>query len=255
MNDSVPTVAVTRPEDSAAELVKALEARGARVAAHPTTAIGPPPDPKAVESARARLHDYGWIVVTSGNGVKGLLEGVAREIVAKRRFAVVGRKTAAALQDLGGTAHVVAADGRTLAEQLADRAENARFLVARGDRADEVLPVALREAGARVDELIVYSNVAAPLPAIESLERALLSGAIDVVAFAAGSAVTAIEERIGSARTRAALKKAKIAALGKTVVTALKELELVADVVAEKSSANALADAAMSAFAARRKKH
>lgn len=252
MTDSVPTVAVTRPEDSAAELVKALESRGARVVAFPTTAIGPSPDPEGVAEARAHLHDYGWIVVTSANGVKGLLDGVAREIVAKRRFAVVGRKTAAALEALGGTAHVVAADGRTLADQLADRAENARFLVARGDRADEVLPVALRDAGARVDELLVYSNVPAPHAVIESLEQALLSGAIDVITFAAGSAVTAIEERIGTARARACLKRAKIAALGKTVVKALRDLELVADVVAEKSSANALADAAMSACTSRR---
>jgi len=254
MSDSNPTIVVTRPEETSAELVKALSARGARVVSHPTTAIGPPPDIGAVEAERALLHDYSWIIVTSPNGVAGLLEGVAPEVVAKRRFAVVGAKTVAALEQRGGKAQLVATDGRTLADELADRAQNARILVARGDRADAVMPLALAESGARVDELIVYQNVAAPLPVIEELEKLLLAGAVDVITFAAGSAVTAIEERIGTVRARVCLKRAKIAAMGRTVVNALRELEVVADVVAEKQSANALADAAITAFASARRR-
>ncbi len=248
MSSNAPIVAVTRPAHSAAELKSAIEALGARVVLHPTSVIGPAPDLAAFAAARRGIASFHYVVVTSVNGVDTLLaDPIDRGGLSRVRFAAVGKKTAEALKARGFSAAVVATDGRTLASELERQVRGVRVLVARGDRADAVLPVALREAGATVDEVVVYSNVAAPLTAIEAFEKSLLAGEIDAVTFAAGSAVTAIVEQIGPERAKACLRRTSIAAMGRTVEVALAALGLQAAAVAERNSNNALAAAAISA--------
>src|SRR5438034_733380 len=155
-------VMVTRSDDQAASLTRALETEGATTVGYPVIAI----EPIDVEAGRlATLDGYEWVVFTSANGVDQLLAQLQR---ADRVFpihikvAAIGPQTAARLRDHGLDPALVPA--RFIAEELADAlaaamTPQARILLARAAGARDVLPDRLREAGARVDVLELYRAV------------------------------------------------------------------------------------------------
>jgi uroporphyrinogen-III synthase len=93
-------VIVTRPEDQAEELAAGLRALGHEVVVCPLVRVKPLGDEPIDASA------YDWAIVTSANGAREL----ARRLTGRpRRFAAVGRATAAALAEHGLIADLVPA--------------------------------------------------------------------------------------------------------------------------------------------------
>ncbi len=119
--------------------MRRLEAAGCRVHAVPTVATErldfPPPD----------LDRFDWVVVTSAEGARGLLE---RTPPGRARWAAVGPATAAALAQFGVSAEVVPEERRGL--RLADA------LAAVGGLAGRRVLLA--------GELVRRGTVAPPLP-------------------------------------------------------------------------------------------
>ncbi len=74
-------VLVTRAAHQVAELASALSDLGADVLAQPAIEIGPPADWAPVDQALGRLDQFDWLVFSSANGVRSLLE---RLLVAAR---------------------------------------------------------------------------------------------------------------------------------------------------------------------------
>ncbi|MGI8903945.1 MAG: uroporphyrinogen-III C-methyltransferase [Solirubrobacteraceae bacterium] len=179
------TVAVTRARAQASGLVSRLRALGAQVLQAPAIRIvaleGPAPD----------LGRYDLVCLTSPNGVRFLFErlaeaGLDARALAGARVAAIGPGTAAALCEHGISADVV--PERFLAEGLVQALVGVpvkRALIARAAQARDVLPVALRERGAEVDELALYETVAEPL---SEAQRQALAGA-DYVTFTSASTV------------------------------------------------------------------
>ena len=64
------SILVTRPAERAQELVRRLEALGARVEARPTIALEPPRNHEPVRAAIRRLGRYDWLLFTSPSGVE-----------------------------------------------------------------------------------------------------------------------------------------------------------------------------------------
>lgn len=191
------TIAVTRDVRQAPPLTAALEARGARVIPCPTIEIGPPADPRAVDSAFERLGTYEWVVFTSANGVTRFLDGLlgtGRDVRAfgSARIAAIGPATAAAVRarglrvDLVPDAYVAEAlyDGLSSAGPL----DGARILLARAAIARDVLPEALRGAGAAVDVVEVY-RTGLPANAGANIRAMMACGPPDLVAFTSSSTV------------------------------------------------------------------
>ena len=168
-------VLVTRPAGAGDSLVAELESRGYRVVAVPTVATRP------LNVAWPTLEGFDWIVLTSTTAVEAL-----PAVPAGPRWAVVGESTAKALRARGAEADVIppTATGTALAAAIPDP-EGASVLVVRGSLADRELPARLRDRGARVEELTVYTTVEGPAESREPLLRA----AVDMVVFASGSAV------------------------------------------------------------------
>jgi len=87
-----------------------------------------------------------------------------------------------------------------------------RILLPRAREAREVLPDALRQAGAHVDVLPVYENVPGAVPE-EILER-IRRGEPDLLVFTSCSTVANFVSILGERDGRAALIRTKVAAIG-----------------------------------------
>jgi uroporphyrinogen III methyltransferase/synthase len=184
-------VAVTRARAQASGLAARLRELGAEVVETPAIRIEPRPVEGELRAALERIEEYAVICVTSPNGARLLFDALAKRdgpggasdgrgdarALAGATVAAIGPGTAAELARHGIRADVV--PERFVAEALVEalqevEVEGRRVLVARAAEARRLLPDALRERGAQVDEIALYETVAEPLGDAEraALERA-----------------------------------------------------------------------------------
>jgi uroporphyrinogen III methyltransferase/synthase len=207
------SVAVTRARAQSSGLAARLRALGAGVTEAPAIAI----EPLAVDLPDPR--DYDLLVLTSPNGVHRLFELVRdARALAGPRIAVVGPGTARALREHGIEADIVPsrAVAEGLVEALADVPVRAA-LIARAQEARDVIPDALRDRGAHVDDVALYRTVAEPLdPA--GREAALKA---DYATFTSASSVRFFLDAAGGAE---ALRDGpRLASIGPITSAALRE--------------------------------
>ena len=177
---------VTRPAREAAQWVQALQQSGIAAQALPLIAIGPAPDPAALQAARAQVLDYRAIMVVSGNAAQQFFDSKTALALAGQAPAAIktrvwspGPGTADTLIALGVPAACIDQpaldaeqfDSEALWAQVhSDVGAGERVLVVRGADADapphgtgrEWLAQQLRARGAEVDFVVAYSR-AAPL--------------------------------------------------------------------------------------------
>uniref|UniRef100_A0A7C2PFG7 uroporphyrinogen-III C-methyltransferase n=1 Tax=Schlesneria paludicola TaxID=360056 RepID=A0A7C2PFG7_9PLAN len=158
-------VAITRPEDQADAAVRRAWELGALPVLLPTIEIGPPDDWAPVDAVLSRLDEFDWLVFTSVNGVSGLLgrlwdQGGDARRLGRCRLAAIGPSTAAELEKHHLRCDLVPPEYRAeaLAEALSPHAAGKRVLWARANRGRDVLPERLRQAGAVVEQVVVYTN-------------------------------------------------------------------------------------------------
>jgi uroporphyrinogen III methyltransferase/synthase len=184
---------VTRSEDQADELCSLLEAEGAVPVRCATIRVAPPACYDALDSALSQLDAYGWLVLTSPNGVRsvfGRLERLGVQVSALEgvRVAAVGPATAAALAAHGVRPAFVPGEARSraLAESLSP-VVGERILLARADIADPAAADILRHRGARhVDDVAAYTTVSTA-PSAEALQE--LKRGVDGITFTSPSTV------------------------------------------------------------------
>jgi hydroxymethylbilane synthase len=186
-----PRVLVTRSADQAGALLAALAKRGV--------------DPVSVPAIEVELvgrldglaaapdtGSYDWIVVTSANGVRAILELSEGSPAAfgSARWAAVGAATAGRMQRAGIAVSFrpSRSDGATLGSELPVRPGD-RVLAIRGDLADGELAASLRARGAQVDDLVAYRTREAPVSSRPLLRRAMAAGPIAALVFTSGSTV------------------------------------------------------------------
>jgi uroporphyrinogen III methyltransferase / synthase len=173
-------VAVTRARAQASGLAARLHELGAEVVETPAIRIEPRPVEGELRTAMERVEGYALVCLTSPNGVRLLFEALAprdARVLSGAVVAAIGPGTAAELGRHGIRADVVPERfvAEALVEALQDvEVEGRRVLVARAAEARSLLPDALRERGAQVDEVALYETVAEPLGDAEraALERA-----------------------------------------------------------------------------------
>ena len=186
------TLIVTRSRAQAGALADALAALGARVAEVPTIAMAPPESYAPLDAALAQLDTYDWLLATSANTARVLGERLALLGLQPRpkQVAAVGRATAQALAALGFHVDLVPEPfvAESMIAALAPAAAGRRILLARAAVARDVLPEALRAAGAQVDVVDAYRTIL-PEESRELLVRALDDGP-DGITFTSSSTVT-----------------------------------------------------------------
>jgi uroporphyrinogen III methyltransferase/synthase len=190
-------IVVTRTRAQAGVLTEQLRGLGADVIELPTIRIEPPTDLRAFAELVQDAHGYDWIVFTSPNGVNAFFDlfyklyDDAREI-GGARIAAIGPATAQRIRDFH--IHVDLQPEEFVAESLAREfrkeggVENLRILIARAEKARDLLPKELSALGAIVDEGFAYRTVPETRDDI-GVRRRLLEEGADLITFTSSSTV------------------------------------------------------------------
>ena len=190
-------IVVTRTRTQAGALSAQLGALGADVLELPTIRIEPPTDLRAFAELVQDAHAYDWIVFTSPNGVNAFFElfyklyDDAREI-GGAKIAAIGPATAQRLKEY--RMHVDLQPEEFVAESIVREfkkqggVENLRILLARAEKARDVLPKELSAMGGIVDEGFAYRTVPETRDDTGARRRILEEGA-DLITFTSSSTV------------------------------------------------------------------
>lgn len=189
-------VVLTRPEGRGETLATELAALGAEVVELPLQRLAPPADGGvALEAALADLARFDWVVFTSAEAVRAVLDRVRdARALAGPRLAVVGPGTEAALSERFLAADLRPPAGQERAAGLVacwpepPAGRQARVLFPRAAAARPELPEGLRAKGYSVQEVEAYRME--PVPAAELSPQALEAArqAAVVVLFSPSSA-------------------------------------------------------------------
>ena len=187
------TVLVPRARGQAGGFSRLLRERGAEALEVPAIEIRPVVSTAELDRAVHELAEgrYDWLVLTSVNGVaalRGRVEALRRGVPGRARVAAVGPATEAALRDWGVVPDLVPGVATTAALGLQFPHGPGDVLLARADRANPELGVALRAKGWRTQEVVAYHTV--PVGELDpATRRRLDDGEVDWVAFTASSTV------------------------------------------------------------------
>jgi uroporphyrinogen III methyltransferase/synthase len=219
-------VIVTRPREQAAALCDPLAELGAEVLVQPAIEIGPPADWSPVDAALARLSEFDWLVFSSANGVRFLLErllsmGQDLRALGSVKLAAIGPGTAEELAAYRLRADIVPFDeyrAESLAAALAGRAPGKRFLLARASRGREVLAEDLTAAGGIVEQVVVYSSRDVAT-ANEDIAKQLAEGKIDWLTVTSSAIAHSLANLFGES-----LGKTRLVSISPVTSATLREL-------------------------------
>jgi uroporphyrinogen-III synthase len=197
-------VLVTRALHQAGKLSEALRGLGAEPVEIPLLEIRPPDSYAALDAALHALSAYNWLILTSANTVRALAERAsALKLDLVRtvglQVAAVGEATAGAARAQGFQITLTPASyvAESLLDVLDGHVQGQRVLLARAAVARDLIPDALRSAGALVDVVEAYRNEM-PTEAPRALRQALAEG-MDAVTFTSSSSVTHLQSAAVSA--------------------------------------------------------
>ncbi|HRT24090.1 MAG TPA: uroporphyrinogen-III C-methyltransferase [Anaerohalosphaeraceae bacterium] len=196
------TILITRDEEGNRRLAGCLRQQGAEVLCFASISVHPLLNTDAAASALSRLREMDWVVFTSPRGVRFTFEGLASlgkdgRAFGNAKIACIGPETARRLAEVGLRADFVPTRfiGEALAEELAAREplEHKKILLLRSAIAPDDLPCCLRQRGACVEDVPIYTvKPASPAPEqIQPLRRRLTQRQIDWILFASSSAAEA----------------------------------------------------------------
>src|SRR4051812_36610852 len=190
-------IVVTRTRKQASGLSSELRALGADVIQLPTIRIAPPSNLREFAELVQDAHSYDWIIFTSPNGVESFFEiffklyDDAREI-GGAKIAAIGPATAQRIRDF--YLHVDLQPEEFVAEAVVKEfersggVENLRILIARAERARDLLPKRLTGMGAIVDEAFAYQTVPETRD-VTGAHRRFSSEGADLITFTSSSTV------------------------------------------------------------------
>jgi uroporphyrinogen III methyltransferase/synthase len=253
-------VLLPRTKEQSAGLAERLRTHGAVPEEVPTISVEPPRNPQQMDKAVRGLVEgrYEWIAFTSVNAVRAVREkfdeyGLDARAFSGLKIAAVGEKTAEAIATWGIRPDLVPSGEQSAQGLLEDWPPFDevldpinRVFLPRADIATETLVAGLVQLGWEVDDVTAYRTVrAAPPPA--PVREAIKAGKFDAVLFTSSSTVRNLVGIAGKPHPSTV-----IACIGPQTVKTAEEHGLRVDVVAERPSAELLADA-LAAFGAERR--
>ncbi len=217
-------IIVTRPREQADDLCARLAELGADVLLQPAIEIAPVADPRSIAAVLDRIGEFEWLVFSSANGVRSLLDRMLERDDVRRlagvRLAAIGPATADELRRYSLHAELVPGEYRAegLAAALKDRVRGQRVLLARATRGRELLADELRAAGADVEQVVVYESrdLSHPDPAVA---EALAAGRVAWVTVTSSAIARSLVALFGPQ-----LKQARLASISPVTSETLRQL-------------------------------
>jgi uroporphyrinogen III methyltransferase / synthase len=225
------TVLVTRASGQAHEFSQLLRSRGATVIEMPTLEIVPPTSWQDLDREIDRLNDFDWLVLTSSNGVDAFFErldlaGKDSRALAGVRIAVVGQKTALALQQHGITPDFIPTDfvADALVSNFPIDPAGLRILFPRVETGGrEVLVREFTHLGASVIEVAAYQS-RCPIEIEPAALLALQRQQVDIITFASSKTVAHFCQLIGTSLPSGWQESVYIASIGPQTSATCREL-------------------------------
>lgn len=224
-------IVITRAPEQSGELIAALENLGAEVLSMPAVAFASPEDRRGLDEALRNLKGFDAILFLSRNAVRYVCARCAELGIkcqtlgsSNRLLAAVGPGTAEEAAKYGMQMNFVAKNrtGESLADELRERIAGRSVLLPRSDRGDVRISSALREAGAKVTEVVAYRTVA-PKDIDPVILEKIRRAEVDAIVFASPSAYHNFAESLGNAALRDISAKVHFAAIGPTTARAIRD--------------------------------
>jgi uroporphyrinogen III methyltransferase / synthase len=241
------TILVTRSKEASTEFCALLISRGAETICLPTIEITDPDSWQPCDDAIWKLAEFDSVCFTSKNAVEKIVQRIrllrpqALNTLATRNIYAVGEKTKSALEAAGFEVQPIPSSHS--AEELAqsfygqDIAEK-HFLFPKSNIARDILPKELRSLGAVVEEIEAYKTIVPESGNLEHIRSLLNNGTIKVVTFFSPSSVRNFLEMIGCE----ALQQVLVAAIGPTTAEAVKEAGLIASIIPDRPTSDAMVE-------------
>ncbi|MDO7785986.1 uroporphyrinogen-III C-methyltransferase [Desulforamulus aquiferis] len=248
-------IIVTRSREQASVLSSAIEVLGGEAWEFPTIQIAPPEDMGPLDKAIADVRSFRWVIFTSVNGVKMFFD----RMLAKRkdirdltdvRLCAIGPRTKEELEKRGLMVDYVPGEYR--AEEIVEGLKGKvlpgdRVLLPRADIARKLLPKALEEMGAQVEEVIAYHTILGDGDAA-AIREGLVSGEINVVTFTSSSTVQNFVKLVGEEGLQALMENVVVASIGPITSRTARELGLRVDLEASEYTITGLVEAIITHF-------
>ncbi|KXS44737.1 MULTISPECIES: uroporphyrinogen-III C-methyltransferase [unclassified Candidatus Frackibacter] len=241
-------VLVTRSRTQASRLSKQLYELGAQPVECPAIKIVAPEDINPLDASLAEADKYDWIVFTSVNGVKAVvnrLKELDKDVRAlgDAKICAIGSKTAEEIENSGLRVDYIPEKyvAESILDGLEDDLSGQKFLLPRADIAREALPAGLKERGAEVENVVAYRTVTGE--GNEEALRLVDEREVDVVTFTSSSTVRNFVKMLGDRDYKELLSETTIACIGPITAKTAKELGLEVDIVADEYTINGLVEA------------
>ena len=204
------------------ELTARLQEAGGEVIPFPVIEVQELEDKQPLDQALDSLHEYSWVIFTSGHGVRYFMRRLndRKPDRPMPKICAIGPATARALAEFGHRAALIPeqfiAEG--VLEALAQRSgglpglAGQRILIPRAREGRELLPDALSAAGARVDVVPCYRTVQAEID--ENRIRQIRDTRPDLIVFTSSSTVRNMVDILGQEDGKKKLLESVVAVLG-----------------------------------------
>lgn len=227
-------VLVTRSREQASDLSSLLGDLGAEPVEFPVIETQPPADFQEIDSAISRLDSFDWIIFTSVNGVKSVVDrlfetGKDVRAFGKAKLCAIGPATANELKHNSLRVELMPKKyvAESVLEEIGD-VSGKRILLPRADIAREVLPEQLRARGAQVEEIVAYRTVLAQ-PSNGDVKKMFEQKEIDMVTFTSSSTV----RNFVSLAKGADLEGVRVACIGPITAQTANEAGLKVDILTD----------------------
>ena len=247
------TILVTRSAEQSSKFTTLLQQQGATVVELPALEITPPSDWTALDRAIAILPQFQWLILTSANGVDYFFTrlntlGYDARALAGVKIAVVGRRTAAALQtrqlnpDFIPTNYIADSLVANFPEDLAGK----KLLFPRVETGGrQILVREFSDRGAEIVEVAAYQSKCPEQIEPEAVRA--LQQQIDFITFASSKTVKnfylLLKQQLGLTTMKSILAKVKIASIGPQTSETCRELFGRVDLEAEEYTLEGLTTA------------
>jgi uroporphyrinogen-III synthase len=248
-------VLVGRARHQAGALSGELRKLGGKVIEIPFIEIRKPRSFARLDSALNNLRTYDWLILTSVNGVDAMWTRLAKlpqgsEQLAKVRIAAIGPATKTAIEQHGFAVDVVPKEyvAESVVRSMKAKVKGRRVLLVRAKVARDVIPKALRRAGAQVDVVEAYETIV-PKSSRRRLQAALKNPKRrpHVVTFTSSSTVKNFVELLGR-KQLPLLDGVRMSSIGPVTSATLRAFKLPVDISAKEFTIPGLVAAIVKAF-------
>jgi uroporphyrinogen-III synthase len=221
-------VLVPRGKGQAASFSRLVKKYGGIPVEIPLIAFRPIQKNERLTQCLDKLGTYDWIIFTSNVTVETFFSFVGEVGNDFPKIAVIGKKTAQVLKERGFEVDFV--PSAYVAEVFVDEflpyvGSGSRVLIPKGNLAREYIADSLMEAGALVDEVVIYETYM-PEESRAKLAGLLAGGELDVLTFTSPSTVDHLMEVVASSGLESRLRDCIIGCIGPVTEKRLREYGL-----------------------------